>query len=430
MRPTPALPAVLALLLVGTSCSMPSAMPFGLGHRLSPPAPPLVPVYDFSGEQACVYRDALATMTPRPTGSDASARTRAYIETELEKLGLEVRALEFEVPKAKPAKSADPEAAGSAEPGEDASKPAGEPETMTITHLVTEIPGHSDDLILLGAKYDTTEASHPGETPADPTSGDAGLLLEFARSLVARPLPYTVWLLFLDGEGPEVFYRKTRMPGLGSLYLAKQLAEDGTLERVRVGVFYQEVDRPNVVILRDLYSHRVYREAFWTAARQLGDTDAFPEEADFDSPHASHRAFFRTGLRRVVVISGHVDADEGGQAEVAPVPCSPTSLAIVGRVSLAALGDLSALLRKVDRLAPPPPRATPKAAATTAASTEEESMGAAEVEPPSAASSPESEESVQVEEEGFEAPSMPPDLPVEPEMVDVPTPPSPGDLSE
>src|SRR6185436_13466851 len=67
---------------------------------------------------------------------------------------------------------------------------------LALTHLVATLPGTSPDRVVLIAPYDGF--SFVGAN--DGASG-AALLLELARTFAGRPLPYTIELVWLEGEG-------------------------------------------------------------------------------------------------------------------------------------------------------------------------------------------------------------------------------------
>ncbi len=306
-----------------------------------PAAPPDSGVAAFSGPRAFEDLEALVALGPRPAGSPAMDATRAHVRAELEALGLAVEKLEAEV---------EPEGAA----------------PVPITSLRAVIPGESPGVLLLTAPLDTAPMESFEFVGANAGASGAALLLELARALVARPLPYTVWLVFVDGEA---------IPGaefVGSRVLATSLRESGELERVRALVVFDRVADRDLAIARDLRSDRALRRAFTGAAEMLGHADAFPREG-FALPEAGHLAFRALGFRRfVAVVDDHYGEGEPPgslwrTAEDTPAHCSPESLETVGTVTLHALHDLALLFRKVDRLAGTPAGPAPDGAGPSAA---------------------------------------------------------------
>jgi len=326
---------LLALLLAaGLACA----------GKVPPPAPSGEPRRPFRAERSWDDLRALAAIGPRVSGSEGAERARAYLRGELEKLGLEVQETLLEVPRPKASE-------GTAE-----DEAAAEP-PRSVVHLLAVIPGALPDVVLLAASYDSEPKEGIEYVAANASGSGPALVLELARALAADPLPYTTWLAFIDGDtgGAPVENR------IGSKLWVRKLAADGDLERIRLAVFFRQVADADLLIHRDLYSHRIYREAFWRAAARVGGETAFPPDADFTTPSGSHVSFLEVGMRRVVAI---VDVIYGGTefpgawsggAEDTPEHCSAESLGTVGRVSLEALDELTRMLEKVDRLVPSAP---------------------------------------------------------------------------
>lgn len=281
------------------------------------------PVRLFVAERAFADLAALAALGPRPPGSDAAAAARAHLRSALEPLGIAVRELALELPR----------------PPGDAAK--GDP--VTAVHLVGVIPGDSPDVVLLAASYD----SDPGAgAAADAAASGPAIVLELGRAIAARPLPYTTWLAFLDGDlgGGAAESRA------GSQAWAQRLAADGALAGIRLALFFRRVGAPELRVQRDLRSHRIHREAIWRAAARGGATSAFRPDAEFSTPPGAHLSLLEVGMRRAVMLAGADDelAPEDDVAE----RCSPESLATVGQAALDALDEITRTLVKVDRLVP------------------------------------------------------------------------------
>jgi hypothetical protein len=164
----------------------------------------------------------------------------------------------------------------------------------------------------------------------------------------------------------------------GSRGLARAFDADGTLARVRLAAFFQQVGDEDLSIARDLRSHTVYRDAFFEVAAELGHEHAFRGDAAWESPVGSHQAFIEAGLPRVVLIT---DDRYGGSSrpgryawndEDTLESCAPASLAAVGEVSLVVFDSIASRLARMDRFpgasiaepteAPPGPSASPSPA--------------------------------------------------------------------
>ena len=322
--------SLLALGLIGPACQGSRERPEPAPVRAEPPQRP------FSSERAWQDLGALTALGPRPTGSEGGRRARAHLRGALTALDLEVHEQRL---------TRTPEAGGA---------------PVEIVNLVGVIPGSRPGLFVLAAPYDTRRFESFRFLGANDGGSGAALLLELARGFAARPLPYTTWIVFLDGEalprGPE----DPASGHHGSRMLARLLVEQDAIPAVRLLVFFNRVADADLKITRDLLSHRAYREEFWRAAARLELGRSFPPMAPYDSLVASHVPLAEAGLRSVVAI---VDSSFGGGASPGAYAdsedddlahCAPESLERVGRVSIEALDTIARRLVKIDRFAGAP----------------------------------------------------------------------------
>ena len=279
------------------------------------------------------------------TGTPGAAEARAFLRSELEKLGLSVEERRVAGP------------AG----------PDGAP--RELVNLVAVIPGDSPQVFVLAAPYDTRGFESFRFVGANDGASAPALLLELARVIQARPLHYTTWIVFLDGEAPPTAEAAADAePALaGSRAFAHELSSEAGAPTVRMIVLFQQVGDADLRIARDLRSHRQFREEFWLAAARLGRGDAFRSEDPFEAPAGSHLAFLEAGFRPVVLITdpAHGGSEPPGafanSEDDTPERCSAQSLANVGKVTLAALDRIAGRLAKIDRYAKPPARVAPAA---------------------------------------------------------------------
>jgi hypothetical protein len=275
---------------------------------------------------------ALVAFGPRVSGTAGAALARGYLSSELEKIGAEVREIET-------------------------LRRIEGLEDLTLQHVSAVLPGASPRILMLVAPYDSSRFGSFEFVGANDRASGAALLLELARVLSTRSLPYTTQLLFLDGEGRAD--GDSEGPAAkrwhGSTGVAEQMHEAGELERIRVLVAFHQVCDADLRIARDLFSHRMHREEFFKAARRVGRLEFFPTDKGFESLEASHRAFRERGVRGAVAIA---DTRYGGDAvpgafsesaEDTLEHCSPESLESVGVVALEALDTIGRRLAKIDR---------------------------------------------------------------------------------
>ena len=318
--------ALLAGVLM-LACSTPS------GPATSVPAEAALPadLSVFSEQRAWKHLRLLTRVGERRNGSRGARRTRDYLGHQLRLVGVESEEQAHEV--------------------------EWDGERRILTHVVATLPGASPDVLLLATHYDTHDVEGERFVGANDGGSGAALMLELARVLAREPRPYTIWLAFLDGDALSL---DDRGPRLGSSAFAEQLALEGKIEQIRMAVFFDQVADAELTIVRDLRSHRSYREAFFDAAERLGHRDAFPRSTGYGSPGGGHEAFLSRGVRPVVAI---VDDRFGG-----PTPpgrhahsvrddlqhCSAASLGVVGGVTVEALSIVEERLARIDRFASRP----------------------------------------------------------------------------
>ena len=212
----------------------------------------------FSADRAWAHLEALVALGPRVNGTAGAASARDYLRKQLVAIGALVVEQRFE-----------------------AIGVEGEP--LEIVHLTGVLPGASSDVFLLAAAYDTTPFDTFRFVGANDGASGPALLLELGRVLADRPRRYTVWLTFLDGDSMHEARVATQgaedRAFAGSRALARQLADEGRLSRIRLAVYYNQVADRDLSIERDLRSHRIYREIFWQSARSLDQTAAFRRTA-------------------------------------------------------------------------------------------------------------------------------------------------------
>jgi hypothetical protein len=331
---------------------------FGGGCRSSAPSPssgdpaPVTIVSRFSGERAWKHLEALAAIGPRAVGTPGAEQARAYISSELAVLGLE----------------AVPVAADMHYGPEEA------PVALRLVNLEATMPSESKDVIVLMAPYDSAYHESFAFVGVNDGASGSAVLLELARVFAENPLPYATKLIFLDGEAEFGRGSEDDLTSdlLGSQSAASILKQAGAFPRMRLLLYLNRVSDADLLIARDRFSHRIYRDAFWKAAGRLGHRDVFPVDTQYEAPRSGHRAFFDQGMRRVITIEDTgFHEGEGSLARYTEddtlARSSQESLAIVGSVVLAGLRDIAASLQRIDRFAEAPSLPEPSEPAPTSA---------------------------------------------------------------
>jgi glutaminyl-peptide cyclotransferase len=333
--------------LIPTLRALAAVSAFAFAACGSPPSEPEKPARDpgdFSGSLAWAELEALAE-APRSLGSDGAAAARELIKTRLAASGIAVETL-----------STTAESKGFG--------------PLALTHLVAVLPGASADRIVLVAPYDSGQYDGFSFVGANDGASGAALLLEVARVLKGRALPYTVELVWIEGEGRLGHGNgdERELRWLGSQGLAQRWAETGHLAGIRLLVSFNRVCDADLHVARDSGSHREFRESFWKAAHRLGLSDAFSPSRGYESVTSSQVAFREHGVRQVVAIEDTAFGGEEAPGRYAGkddviAHCSRDSLDAVGRVAVEAVGSISEQLAKIDRFARMPsaePEAKPK----------------------------------------------------------------------
>jgi len=172
---------------------------------------------EFSGEKALTHVQSLVDLGPRPAGSDAIVRARAYIEEQLESCGWKVTEQQFTD-----------------------NTPRGQ---VGFVNLIARFGAgaKTTDLFLLCSHYDTKIFDTFRFVGANDAGSSTGLLLELARVLAQQPrLAEKIELVFFDGE--EAIENFSDRDGVyGSRHFARELAQNGTAKSFRGGILFDMV---------------------------------------------------------------------------------------------------------------------------------------------------------------------------------------------
>ena len=270
----------------------------------------------FDGKAAMAHVERLVGFGPRPSGSPALARARAYIVQELKGAGARVSEQPFTV-----------------------QTPDG---AIRMVNVVGELPGRVPDVIVLGGHYDTKFFSTFAFLGANDGGSSSGLLLELARALGKRRREFTYWIVLFDGEEARREWSPT--DGIyGSRHFVQSLVRDGRLTRVRAVVVVDMIGDRELDIRREAASTAWLTDVLWGSARRLGHQSQFLDEVL--AVEDDHVPFLKAGIPSALVI----DFDYGSYWHTPQDTLdklSPTSLQIVGDVLLDALPAMEALLRR------------------------------------------------------------------------------------
>jgi len=268
----------------------------------------------------------LVAFGPRPAGSAALAQSRQWIEGQLGDTGLQAEEDKFT-----------------------AATPVG---NLEMANLIVRIPGSSPNVVIVCGHYDTKRFDRFKFVGANDGASSAALVLELARAMAKRPLPYTLWLVWFDGEEAVREEWQGSDNDYGSRHLVQRLSAEGGLNRVKALILVDMIGDAKLDVRVDPGSTAWLTELEFGAARRLGYSRYFLEHQSAAVGGDDYDPWLAAGVPAVDII----DFNYGPNARSAPGDrdwntywhtaqdtvehCSPQSLEIVGRVVLGMLFDL------------------------------------------------------------------------------------------
>jgi glutaminyl-peptide cyclotransferase len=252
---------------------------------------------------------------PRPSGSAAIAKTRQYITAQLNALGIKVTEQPFE-----------------------GATPLG---PVKMVNIIGTIPGRSPDRIILASHFDTKLFREFRFVGASDGASSTAALIELARVINARKeLPFTIELLFLDGEEAVIEWSATDGT-YGSRYYVDAARKSGSLKSIRALVLLDMIGDRDLTIRRESNSTRWLTDILWNTAQKLGHRAFMDEETTVEDDHLP---FLKAGVPAVDIID--LDYAPWHTAQDTLDAISARSLQVVGDVVVAALPEIEARLQK------------------------------------------------------------------------------------
>jgi len=294
------------------------------GHH-EPPAPGLnLPPFD--GDRAFEDLKHLVSFGPRPAGSPALTQAREWIKGRLTATGLKVEEDQFT-----------------------AATPAGD---LEMANLIVRIPGASPAVVVVSGHYDTKRFDRFPFVGANDGGSSAALVLELGRVLAKKSYPYTLWLVWFDGEEAVREQWSAEDSTYGSKHLVQKLVAAGELNRVKALILVDMIGDAMLDIRRDPNSTPWLTHLEYQTARSLGYSRYFPDQ-ELTVGGDDYDPWLAAGVPSVDLI----DFDYGPDARATPSDsdwniywhtaqdtvdhCSPRSLEVVGRVVLGMLQELA-----------------------------------------------------------------------------------------
>ena len=266
---------------------------------------------EFSGDKALAHVQALVDLGPRPPGSDAIVRARAYIEEQLESAGWSVSEQAFTD-----------------------ETPRGE---IKFVNLIARFGGGAKPSFLLCSHYDTKIFGNFQFVGANDGGSSTGLLLELARVLAMQAdLAAKIELVFFDGE--EAVENFSQTDGIyGSRHFAKELTKTGSIKSFRAGILFDMVGDRSLDITLPPNSPSALTGGIFAAAEALKFRNYFTYfDQDITDDHTPLNAI---GVPVIDIIDFHYLPWH--TAEDTMDKLSPQSLYIVGSTAAYYLSELA-----------------------------------------------------------------------------------------
>lgn len=252
---------------------------------------------------------------PRVSGTPANTKTREYILSTLKTIGIKAVEQAFE-----------------------GRTPLG---PVKMANVVATLPGTRPERVIIGSHFDTKLFREFRFVGASDGASSTAALLELARALKDRPRPFTIELLFLDGEEAVGNWSATDST-YGSRHYVQAAQQSGSLKSIKAFILLDMIGDKDLNIRREANSTPWLTDAIWSAAKRLGHARYFLSET---TPiEDDHLPFLQAGVQAVDIID--LDYHAWHTADDTLQNVSAQSLQIVGDVVLAALPDIEQRLQK------------------------------------------------------------------------------------
>lgn len=290
------------------ACAAPQAKP-------APQASSAASAARFDSNRAWEHLRRQVAFGPRPAGSTALDDCRRYLLEQLKAAGITATEQRFV-----------------------AKTPLGD---TRMANVVATIPGRRRERIILASHFDTKLFREFRFVGASDGGSSTAALLELARTLKDRPRPFTIELLFLDGEEAVVEWSPIDST-YGSRHYVQAARAANRLSTIKVLILLDMIGDRNLNIKRESNSTPWLTEIIWSTAHKLGHQRHFLNES---TPiEDDHLPFLQAGVQAVDIID--LDYEAWHTAGDTLEAVSAQSLQVVGGVVLAALPAIEQRLLK------------------------------------------------------------------------------------
>lgn len=250
---------------------------------------------------------------PRPSGSPGNVKTRQYITAQLAALGIKTTAQAF-----------------------NGATPLG---PIKMANIIGTIPGRSADRIILASHFDTKLFRDVRFVGASDGASSTAALIELGRVLKLRKdLPFTIELLFLDGEEAVIEWAGTDNT-YGSRHYVDAARKSGSLKSIRAFILLDMIGDRHLTIRRESNSTRWLTDIVWATAKTLGHAAFMDEETTVEDDHLP---FVKAGVPSLDIID--LDYPQWHTPQDTIDAIAARSIQIVGDVVVAALPRIESRL--------------------------------------------------------------------------------------
>lgn len=289
-------------------------------------------VTPFDAERAFKHIEKQVAYGPRPAGSAALGRLRAWLIEELKSYGLTVTTQPFV-----------------------AKTPSRKFPTLRMENVIAELPGKISEVIIIASHYDTKYMEDEVFVGANDAGSSTAVVLELARVLATmspeeRGFPHTIQFVFFDGEEAIVEWQGDDNT-YGSRYFVERLQATGQAKRVKAMILLDMVGDADLSIPKEYQSSAWLADIFHDTAHELGYGAHFPRTTHVIAD--DHIPFLKAGIPAVDLIDFTYGKDEASFGPGGPENAywhtardtldklSPRSLKIVGDTVLQALPKIA-----------------------------------------------------------------------------------------
>ncbi len=231
----------------------------------------LCPAAPFSGPAALDFTAKSVAFGPRPSGSPANTKLRAYIHAQLATCACQVTSDTFT-----------------------AQTPDG---PVAMENIIARFPGKSGRAIAITGHFDTKKL--PNFVGANDGGSSTGILLEMAAALKGAPRTDDVYLVFFDGEEAVRDWTATDSV-YGSRHLARKWTADGTNAHIKALINVDMTGDKNLDIVYEMNSVASLRKIVWDAAAVIGYSAFFDKQPS--AIEDDHLPFLEAGVRSLDLI--------------------------------------------------------------------------------------------------------------------------------